>query len=165
MNEAEQIDESRVDDIGRDLSPSPWDGTGTDPSSEHTDALDAWNAPPGAASRPTIRIQAGHLDEQATAALEAVARADLNLYQRSGQLVTIAREPSRTEGGPICEGRTSLAESCATCGSLATDPCAPTRRRGANILTRPGTPQMMTMTSAGVTRRAARFISWQKFDA
>lgn len=166
MSEAEQIKQT-TSGPAHETSLSPWDGTGTDPASDPPDAIDAWDSAPAApvASRPKIRVQAGYLDQQATLALEAIVRADSNLYQRSGQLVTIVREPLRTEGGPICENRASLSEACTTCGSSQSSPCVRAARKGVNVLTRPGTPKMIAMGPSGLTRRASRYIHWERFDA
>lgn len=99
------------------------------PSDEHDD-------------RPTIRIEADALPRMVRGAVAALAARDSNIYQRAGALVSIVREPSRSDGSEY----------------------EADERRGATIAVRPGTPTIVEVGSAALRVRLAQVARWEKFD-
>lgn len=130
--------------------PPEWDGFGSEPGATPADPLDAWEHPPSgpAPAKPIIRIQAGQLSRMIRECIEALAQ-DQNLYQRSGELVRVVREPERLE-------------------PLENDPHDPHAhvdlRRGADILLRPGTPRIVSAAPV-LLERADLAARWERFDA
>lgn len=90
--------------------------------------------------RPTLKIVGGQLPELVEQLREALVRDDPNLYQRSGELVTIVREPERRE---------AFTEA---------------KRIGRSILLRTGTPRVTVVQPSALILRAARAALWQRFD-
>ncbi len=89
---------------------------------------------------PTIQIERAEIPRMVDECVAALAR-DPNVYQRMKELVTIAREPERTE-------------------RYVSD-----RRVRNDILTRSGTPSIVSLTLPALTERAARAADWIKWDA
>lgn len=125
------------------------------------DALPGLDAPAG--NLREIRIQAGHLPAQVAALVVALSTADRNLFQRDGALVTIIRQPDRTEVA-LCAGRASTKAPCTSCGSEMGVSCVRDHRRGVDILMRPGTPRVRPLNQAVLLLRSATHASWEKFD-
>ena len=90
---------------------------------------------------PTIRINAGELPRMVQEAIAALAERDRNLYQRSGELVTITREPQRADAYDRDE------------------------RSGGDIIMRPGTPRLRGLLPAVLVLRLAQVAGWIKTDA
>lgn len=90
--------------------------------------------------RPAIKIVPGELPRTVEELCAALVADDAELFQRAGELVTIAREPERREtyGGD--------------------------RRRGRSIITRPGTPRVRKLPFDALKLRAAKVASWLRFD-
>lgn len=135
------------------------------PDGDPSDHLASIDVPPDEDDRPLVRIASGNEGRAYDEALAALIEHDKNLFQRDGELLTIAREPRRTEGGPLCESRRSTADACPDCRAEKGNPCERDVRRGANILLRPGTPKLRTTNEAVLHLRAARMIRWQRWDA
>lgn len=91
--------------------------------------------------RPVIQIVPGHLPRQVAELREALIAGDANLYQRAGELVTIAKEPERRE---VYERD---------------------RRVGSEIIRRPGTPKIHTLSHAALALRSAIAVKWVKWNA
>lgn len=90
--------------------------------------------------RPVIRIQAGELPRMVDDGITALAMHP-NVYQRSGELVTITREPDRID--------TSERDS----------------RRGREITLRPGTPRLRSVSLASLRVHLASVAEWMKWAA
>jgi putative DNA primase/helicase len=90
-------------------------------------------------ARPTIRVEAGEIERMTQEAIEALPRDD-NLYQRGGELVALTREPERLE--PY-DGRDT--------------------RKRSNVLIRPGTPRIRSLTTASLRVRMATVAAWEKW--
>lgn len=144
--------------------PTGWADPGMDAHAEPPDPLDRLDAPP-IGELPRIRIKAGEIVRQVDEAIRALATADRNIYQRDGQLVTIVRQPDRSEACTPCDGRRSVAEACCSCGSPAGKSCLRDRRVGRDIIVRPGTPRVRVMSFAPLYMRLASHARWEKFDA
>ena len=118
-----------------------WDGHPADEQEPPPDFLEVLDGGPADAApeKPTIQIRAGHLSDMIQATIRALGEGDHNLYQRSGQLVRIVREPERRE------------------------PYELDQRQGMSILTRPGTPRLtdaapILLEQADVAARWERFV-------
>lgn len=90
--------------------------------------------------RPAIKIVAGEIPRAVGELCAALVADDKELFQRAGELVTIAREPERRE-------------------TYDSD-----KRQGRSILTRPGTPRVRKLPFAALQLRAAQVAFWQRFD-
>lgn len=131
-----------------DEPPEAWDN-GRDPGGGMPPYdLDSHDAGP---DKPTIRITTGDgsLTRMVRETIRALGEHDHNLFQRAGQLVTIIREPERREPYE----------------SDSNDPDAyHERRRGSDILTRPGTPRLCDASDMLLLRSDA-VSRWEKFDS
>lgn len=87
--------------------------------------------------RPVIKIEAGQLPRMVDEGNMALA-ADTNIYQRSGELVTVVREPDRVD---------------------TTDRDT---RKGRDITLRPGTPRLRNMSLASLRNHLASVAVWLK---
>lgn len=87
--------------------------------------------------RPVIKIEAGQLPRMVAEGSAALAT-HANVYQRSGELVTIVREPDRVD----------------------TDRDS---RKGLEITMRPGTPRLRVVSLASVRVLLAEVAQWCKF--
>ena len=132
-------------EVVRDTIPDPgaaspeWDGQGPPPG-DPPDHLDAIDHPNPDRDKPLVRIVAGELSRMIVDTIRALGEGDANLFQRAGQLVTIVRESERRE------------------------PYESDVRRGADVLTRPGTPKLHD-AAAMLLERADGAARWEKFDA
>jgi putative DNA primase/helicase len=88
--------------------------------------------------RPVIKIEAGQLPRMVDEGNVALA-AHTNIYQRSGELVTIVREPDRV------------------------DTTERDTRRGLEITLRPGTPRLRTVSLASLRVHLASVAEWRKY--
>jgi hypothetical protein len=91
-------------------------------------------------SRPVIKIEAGQLPRMVDEGNVALA-AHTNIYQRSGELVTIVREPERVD---------------------TTDRDT---RKGRDITLRPGTPRLRKVSLPSLRVLLASVAVWLKFTA
>lgn len=127
--------------------PEAWDN-GRDPGGEAFEGYDL-DARESDDAKPTIRIVAGELNRMVRDTIRALGEHDHNLFQRAGQLVTIIREPERRE-------------------PYEPDPNDPDayheKRRGSDILTRPGTPRLCDASDM-ILLRADAAARWERFDA
>lgn len=99
--------------------------------------------------RPTIRMAAGELPRIVEDSVAALALGGTNVYQRSGELCTLTREPDRAEPHDQSAEDDAFAE----------------RRRGRDILMRPGTPRIRQLSSAVLCEHMARVARWERWDA
>jgi hypothetical protein len=88
--------------------------------------------------RPIIKIEAGQLPRMVNEGNAALA-AHPNVYQRSGELVTVVREPDRID--------TTERDS----------------RKGLDITLRPGTPRLRKASLASLRNLLATVADWQKY--
>lgn len=91
-------------------------------------------------NRPVIRIEAGQLPRMVDEGITALA-AHTNIYQRSGELVTVVREPERVD---------------------TTDRDT---RKGREITLRPGTPRLRNVSGASLRVHLASIANWVKWVA
>jgi hypothetical protein len=91
-------------------------------------------------NRPVIKIEAGQLPRMVDEGNIALA-AHTNIYQRSGELVTVVREPDRVD---------------------TTDRDT---RRGRDITLRPGTPRLRNVSLASLRVHLASVAEWRKWVA
>lgn len=91
-------------------------------------------------NRPIIKIEAGQLPRMVDEGNAALA-AHTNIYQRSGELVTVVREPDRV------------------------DTTERDTRRGNEITLRPGTPRLRVVSLASLRVHLASVAEWRKFVA
>ncbi len=89
-------------------------------------------------NRPIIKIEAGQLPRMVEEGNTALA-AHTNIYQRSGELVTVVREPDRVD--------TSDRDA----------------RKGAEITLRPGTPRLRVVSLASLRVHLASVADWRKW--
>ncbi len=89
-------------------------------------------------SRPVINIQAGQLPTMVEDGIFALST-HANIYQRSGELVTVTREPDRLE------------------------PTERDSRRGTEITMRPGTPRLRSVSLASLRVHLASVADWRKW--
>jgi hypothetical protein len=89
-------------------------------------------------NRPIIKIEAGQLPRMVDEGNVALA-AHTNIYQRSGELVTVVREPERVD---------------------TTDRDT---RRGRDITLRPGTPRLRNISLASLRVHLASVAEWRKY--
>ncbi|HMI84897.1 MAG TPA: hypothetical protein VK550_12440 [Polyangiaceae bacterium] len=89
-------------------------------------------------NRPVIKIEAGQLPRMVDEGNEALA-AHTNIYQRSGELVTVVREPDRVD---------------------TTDR---DKRKGLEITLRPGTPRLRIVSLASLRVHLASVAEWRKW--
>jgi hypothetical protein len=90
--------------------------------------------------KPIIKIQAGELPRMVEEGITALGD-HTNIYQRSGELVTVCREPDRLE---------------------TTDRDT---RKGLEITLRPGTPRLRTVSLAALRVHLASVAEWCKWQA
>ncbi len=90
-------------------------------------------------SLPTIRIVAGEIPRMVQESIAALAVNAPNIYQRSGELVSVVREPDRKE--PDHDVRT-----------------------GSDILLRPGTPRLRRVPYTALLESLAVAATWSRFD-
>jgi len=89
-------------------------------------------------NRPVIKIEAGQLPRMVDEGNTALA-AHTNIYQRSGELVTVVREPDRVD---------------------TTDRDT---RKGREITLRPGTPRLRNVSAASLRVHLASIANWVKW--
>ncbi len=118
--------------------------------------------PPAEVELPEIEIVRGQLDRMVSQTLESLAEHDGNIFQRLGEIVTIARQPDRQEKR-LCPGRGSTDYPCQTCATDAGHGCVRNTRTGSSVTMRPGTPIVRPL-GIGITLRAARCAKWIKWD-
>lgn len=112
-------------------------GDDNEPTYDVPDSLDTWADPPE--ERPTIQLVQGELVRVVSETIAALAAGDKNLFQRNGELVTIVREPESAE------------------------PYSNDRRKGRDVLMRPGTPKIKTIGIQGLTLRVARCAAFERY--
>jgi hypothetical protein len=111
--------------------------------------------------RPVIEIVPGELPRMVGQTIAALASNDPNLFQRNGELVTITRQPERSED-IVCDGRDGD-RACRACGAASGEACAVDYRRGVSIISRPGTPVVKPL-GAVLTERCALAAQWMRWD-
>lgn len=119
--------------------------------------------PPVDDDLPEIEIVRGQLPRMVRQTLEALAEHDENVFQRLGELVTIARQPDRAEVR-FCPGRESIATPCLVCAVDSGHGCVRNTRTGSSITVRPGTPVVRPLGPT-LTLRAARCANWVRWDS
>lgn len=111
--------------------------------------------------RPIIEIVPGELPRMVGQTIAALASNDPNLFQRNGELVTITRQPERSED-IVCDGRDGD-RACRACGAACGEACAVDYRRGVSIISRPGTPVVKPL-GAVLMMRSALSAQWMRWD-